>query len=176
MKNQCGEKSNAGKATDTPAGPGTGLPRVAKHGRWARFAMGRAKPAGAAPDLMMGLPALFVGPPFAAAIEDARPFRANPCSVASKENISTFALNDVLQRIQGPSQAVAHVGLGFLERLDAGLRLLQLEPQGVALALERRQPVGRARRFGGFRFAALRVHSRSGSLSARSIPAAWGHR
>src|SRR4029453_14357851 len=90
--------------------------------------------------------------------------------------ISTFALNDVLQGIQGPSQAIAHVRLGFLERLQPGLGSLQLERAGVALALKPPQSVGCAGRFGGFRFAALRLHSRSGSLSARSIPAAWGHR
>ncbi len=58
---------------------------------------------------------------------DAGPFCASPDRTAHRE-ISSFALNDVLQGIQGPSQAVAHVLLGFLEGLHPGLGALQLEP------------------------------------------------
>lgn len=41
---------------------------------------------------------------------------------------STFPLQDVLQRIQSPSDAIAHMSLRFLERLDAGLGTFELEP------------------------------------------------
>ncbi|MFZ0850608.1 MAG: hypothetical protein WAO08_15535 [Hyphomicrobiaceae bacterium] len=68
------------------------------------------------------------------------------------------------------------MSLRFLERLDAGLGTFELEPQGVALTLKRRQFVGRGKRLRRFHFAALRLRARSGSLPARSIPAAWGHR
>ncbi len=69
---------------------------------------------------------------------------------ASLAGLSTFTLNDVLQGIQGPSNAIAHMRLRFLEGLDAGLGAFELKAQGVALALERHQLVSRTERLGRF--------------------------
>ena len=57
------------------------------------------------------------------------PPRPKPWVVRSAPAVaSALALNDVLERIQGPGEPVADVGLGLLKRLDTRFRALELEP------------------------------------------------